>query len=127
MKLSIFLGLAGIAALAAGCTGNIVPGVSNPNGEGTPDGGGGGGGMDPLNPGGVTVKPDPFQPTTAQSSVRKVKNLLTGLAPTDADVESVTMKGAAGLQALISNWMTQPEFQPNFREKMLFFFRNSFQ
>src|SRR6185503_17823958 len=31
------------------------------------------------------------------------------------------------LQALISTWMTQPQFQPNFREKMLFFFRNLFQ
>jgi hypothetical protein len=125
MKLSIYLGLAGIAGIAAGCNGTIVGGVTNPGG-GTP-GGGGGSGMDPLNPGGVTVKPDPFQAITAQSSVRKVKSLLTGLPPTDADVAIVTMNGAAGLQTLISTWMTQPEFQPNFREKMLFFFRNSFQ
>jgi hypothetical protein len=126
MKLSIFLGLAGIAGLATGCNGTIVSGVSNPGGNGMP-GSGGSPGQDPLNPGGVTVKPDPFQAVTAQSSVRKVKNLLTGLPPTDADVATVTMNGAAGLQTLISTWMTQPEFQPNFREKMLFFFRNAFQ
>jgi hypothetical protein len=124
MKRSIFLGLAGMVGLAAGCNGTITPGVSNPGGA---DGGAGGAGQDPLDPGGVTVKPDPFEPTAAQSSVRKVKNLLTGLPPTDEDIATVTAKGAAGLQTLISTWMTQPDFLPNFREKMLFFFRNAFQ
>ena len=125
MKRSIFLCLAGIVGLAAGCSASITPGVSPPGGGGAT--GNGGAGQDPLNPGGVTVKPDPFQPTAAQSSVRKVKNLLTGLPPTDEDIATVTASGAAGLQTLISSWMTHPDFVANFREKMLFFFRNAFQ
>jgi hypothetical protein len=59
--------------------------------------------------------------------VRKVKTLLTGLTPTDADIQAVTTSGAAGLQGLINTWMTEAEFQEKFRDKMLFFFRNAFQ
>ncbi|MES1205755.1 MAG: hypothetical protein ABUS79_07435 [Pseudomonadota bacterium] len=120
MKLSRFLGLAGSIAIAAGCTGTIG-GVSNPAG------GGGAGGSTSVDPGTVTVPPVPFEPATAQSSVRKVKNLLTGLAPTDGDVATVTTMGAAGLQTLINSWMTQAETKANFQDKMLFFFRNTFQ
>ena len=59
--------------------------------------------------------------------MRKVKGLLTGLAPTDAEVEKVTASGAAGLQELIDSWTHGAEFQPLFRERMVFFFRNVFQ
>jgi hypothetical protein len=55
--------------------------------------------------------------------VRKVKNLLTGLAPTDDDVNTVTTMGASGLRNLVDAWAGSPEF----REKMIFFFRNTFQ
>jgi hypothetical protein len=55
--------------------------------------------------------------------VRKVKGLLTGLPPTDADVTAVTTNGTAGLQGLIASWTMTPEF----RDKMVFFFRNTFQ
>jgi hypothetical protein len=59
--------------------------------------------------------------------VRKVKALLTGLAPTDEEVAKVTASGTAALQELIGTWMTGAEFRPLFREKMIFFFRNVFQ
>ena len=55
--------------------------------------------------------------------VRKVKNLLTGQAPTDADIAAVTNNGTAGLQGLIASWTMAPEF----RDKMVFLFRNVFQ
>jgi hypothetical protein len=122
MKRTIFLGLAGIVASAAGCTG-----VVSKNDNGTPATGGGGGGGSNSDPGGVTAPAKPFEPATAQSSVRKVKNLLTGLAPSDQDVATVTAMGAAGLQGLINTWMTQPDLKNQFRDKMLFLFRNTFQ
>ena len=131
LKRPFFLGLAGIAAVGTGCTGTVSGGGSNPPGTSSGSGGAGGGVAGtpnpPINPGSVTVPPTPFEPATALSSVRKVKNLLTGLTPTDADVATVTTMGAAGLQTLINTWMTDPEFQDKFRERMLFFFRNSFQ
>jgi hypothetical protein len=109
MKLSNFLGLAGMVALAAGCNGSIVGGVSNPNPGAT--GGGGTGAVPPINPGTVTVPPTPFEPVAAQSSVRKVKNLLTGLPPTDADVATVTAMGAAGLQVLLPQQLSTDRLQ----------------
>jgi hypothetical protein len=39
----------------------------------------------------------------------------------------VSGSGAAGLQTLINTWMTQPESQDFFRDKMIFLFRNLFQ
>jgi hypothetical protein len=80
-----------------------------------------------IDGGGVTQPPMPFQAASAQTAVRKVKNLLTGMAPTDADVSLVKDMGAAGLQQLIDTWMTDPTFQPHFKDKMVFFFRNTFQ
>jgi hypothetical protein len=64
-----------------------------------------------------------FEPSTARSSVRKVKNLLLGLPPTEDDVTAVTGSGAAGLRGLVDAWAGTPEF----RDKMIFFFRNTFQ
>ncbi|MFZ5892461.1 MAG: hypothetical protein ACOY0T_15485 [Myxococcota bacterium] len=98
---------------------------STPGGGVSSSGSGGSGSM--IDPGNVTAPPAPFEAATAMAAVRKVKSLLTGLTPTDAEVSSVTTSGAAGLQALINNWMTQPEFQNQFRERMLFLFRNAFQ
>lgn len=118
-----------VLATLAACSGTIGGGVSNPNAGGTGPGGGGGGagGEAAINPGMVTVPAVPFEPATAQSSVRKIKNLLTGMPLTDADVATVAAMGAAGLQSLIATWMSKPEFQDKFRERMLFFFRNAFQ
>jgi hypothetical protein len=69
----------------------------------------------------------PFQPASALTAVRKVKNLLTGMAPTDEDVNVVATMGAAGLQQLINTWMTDPVFAGRFRDKMIGLFRNLFQ
>jgi hypothetical protein len=60
-------------------------------------------------------------------AVRKVKNLLTGLAPTDSDVAALTTSGEVGLQGLITTWMTNATYQPYFQGKMMVFFRNTFQ
>ncbi|MGC4095210.1 MAG: hypothetical protein QM756_46275 [Polyangiaceae bacterium] len=106
--------------------GTTTPGAgtsSTPGGGATSTAGGG----SAVDPGTVTAPPAPFEAATAIAAVRKVKNLLTGLAPTDQDVSTVSSSGAAGLQTLISNWVTQPEFQNQFRDKMLFLFRNLFQ
>ena len=54
--------------------------------------------------------------------VSKVKNLLTGLPPTAAEVSAVAQDPAA-LHGLIEQWMALPEH----RIKMLDFFRNAFQ
>jgi len=59
--------------------------------------------------------------------VRKVKNLLVGLPPTDMDVATVEAMGAAGLQSLIISWTTDASTQGFFRDKMIFLFRNAFQ
>jgi hypothetical protein len=85
---------------------------------------GGSGGIDA---GGVTVAPAMWDAKTATDSVRKVKNLLIGLAPTDADVTLVMQQGPAGLQQLIDTWMTDATTMPFFKAKMIFFFRNVFQ
>ena len=90
-------------------------------------GGSGSGGASMIDGGPITQPPQPFQPASAQTAVRKVKNLLTGMAPTDDDVSLVTAMGAAGLQQLIDTWMNDPQFQPRFQDKMVFFFRNTFQ
>lgn len=60
-------------------------------------------------------------PASAASALRKVKGVLTGLAPTDAELAQA--KDSAGLRALIDGYMKSPEFE----DKMLFFFSNAFQ
>ena len=73
--------------------------------------------------GGGAAPPPPsaFTAMAPSSVLRKVKNTLTGLAPTDAELAAGT--GKAALQAQIDAWMQTPEFQ----DKMLLFFSNSFQ
>jgi hypothetical protein len=56
------------------------------------------------------------------SAVAKVKNLLVGLPPTDAEVAAV-QKDPATLQTLVRQWMTLPQYS----SKMLSFFVNAFQ
>ena len=69
----------------------------------------------------------PFEALSAAASVRKVKNLLVGLAPTDADVAAVVNSGAAGLKTLINSWMTDTATKAFFQAKMIGFFKNAFQ
>jgi hypothetical protein len=112
------------------------PGQAGMPGSGGSGGGSGGssgstdaasGGDSGVNPGGVTASSAPFDAKTAFDSVRKVKNLLIGLAPTDAEVAAVEATGAAGLQKLIISWTTDSATQSYFENKMLFFFTNTFQ
>lgn len=70
---------------------------------------------------GVSPGDDMAQPLSVESSLRKVKNLLTGLSPT---TEEWALGGDdAKLKAMIYDWMETPEFE----QKMLFFFANTFQ
>jgi len=64
---------------------------------------------------------------TASAAARKVKNLLIGLAPTDAEVMSLMQQGPAALQQLVRTWITDATTLPLFKAKMIFFFRNVFQ
>jgi hypothetical protein len=75
---------------------------------GTTDGGAGNGG-------GFTT------PLSTFAALRKIKNVLTGLPPTDAEVAAAT--DATALQSLINGWMALPQYN----DKMIFFFSNAFQ
>jgi hypothetical protein len=75
----------------------------------------------------ITAPTDPYPQPLALSAGRKVKTLLTGMNITDAEVQKLQTMGAAGMQELIGTWTTDATFAPMFRDKMLFFFRNSFQ
>lgn len=84
-----------------------------------PDGGG-------PSPDGGTVLP--FQADSPFVYVGKVKNVLTGLAPTQQEVDSVVTapddaSKKAALVALIDQWMTLPEYT----SKMQTFFELAFQ
>src|SRR5262245_21929407 len=117
----------GLAALLAGC---FLAGACNGDiGQQGGTGGGSVGGIGGSNvkPGDVTVPPTPIPGEAAYVAVRKVKNLLTGMAPTDEDVALVTSTGAAGLQQLVASWQTTGPHREMFSAKMIGFFRNAFQ
>lgn len=88
---------------------------------GANDGGaaGGSGGGDDGN-GGAPVLP--FEASPPSTYVPKVKNLLTGLPATDAEVQAVTADPGA-LPGLIDQWMATPEWN----DRMLLFFKQAFQ
>ena len=75
-------------------------------GTDTADGNGGGG----------------FTPDPPAIYVAKVKNILVGLPPSDAEVAQVTADPKA-LGALVDGWMKTPEYQ----QKMMVFFELAFQ
>jgi mono/diheme cytochrome c family protein len=62
-----------------------------------------------------------IEPLPMSSALRKIKNVLTGLAPTEQ--EFAVAKTNADLALLVEDWMETPEF----KEKMIFFFANAFQ
>jgi hypothetical protein len=83
-----------LAGLVAGaCNGKISPNAM-PGGSG---GGIGGIGGNNVKPGDVTVPPTPISQDMAYVAVRKVKNLLIGMPPTDGDVALVTELRRRGL------------------------------
>jgi hypothetical protein len=132
------LALAAAALLAgASCKGTIGrnggpdPGASGPGTAGATDpgaGGAGGTGGAPIAiaDGGAAGDPAtmtfPFEPTSPASYTAKVKDLLTGLPPTSAELAAVSADAKA-LRGLIDTWMATPQFQT----KMLAFFKNAFQ
>jgi len=66
--------------------------------------------------------PPAFEAVGPENYVSKVKNVLTGLPPTDAEVQAVRADETA-LGGLIDDWMKSPQFQA----RMLRFFSNAFQ
>jgi hypothetical protein len=73
-----------------------------------------------TDPGGPPAAP--FEAVGPATYVPKVKNLMTGLPATDAEVNAVVADPNA-LRGLIDQWMALPQFQG----RMLDFFRNAFQ
>jgi hypothetical protein len=63
-----------------------------------------------------------FAPNTPATYVAKVKNVLVGLPPTDAEVQSVASNPAA-LESLVAGWMAYPQYTT----KMQRFFELAFQ
>ena len=101
----LFFGLAALVVVPVlGCNGSIggqagPTGTSTGNAGSTGTGAGGStglGGSAITGTGGTGMVTPPFEPVAAAVAVRKVKNLLTGLAATDADVMTATTMGAGG-------------------------------
>src|SRR6187401_980941 len=115
--------LLALVLAGAACDGSI-----GNHGSGTLTGSGGGNdGPTMVDPGKVTAPTTPFDAKTAFYAASKVKNLLTGMPISDDDLTRVTTKGAAGLQELVSTWMTSDATQGVVQAKMVGFFRNMFQ
>jgi len=64
----------------------------------------------------------PFQPDPPSVYVAKVKNLLVGLPPTDAEIQAVTADPTQ-LGPLVDGWMALPQYT----QKMMVFFELAFQ
>ncbi len=103
--------LVGLCATA--CVGKLDVNATSPErpGSGTADAGSASG------DGGTQ-----YQPVSVASAVTKVKDLLVGLPPTDAEVAAVTANPSA-LQGLVGQWMALPEYSA----KMQAFFATAFQ
>jgi hypothetical protein len=76
----------------------------------------------------------PFAVDTPATYVAKLKNLLVGLPPTDAEVNQVQGGGASALGALIDSWMTSTaplaggsSYAALYQAKMIRFFALAFQ
>ena len=93
------------AALVAVAAAAALAGCGNDTAGGDDDGGG-----------------VPFVPDPPSVYVAKVKNILVGQPPTDAEVAQVTADPDA-LGGLIDGWMQTPEYQ----QKMMVFFELAFQ
>jgi hypothetical protein len=158
MKSMRFGAVAAFTGLLLGCTGNISapdpgPHASPGSGGASATGGTGGNGTGGTDPGtggslatggtepgagtggtGIANPEDPllpFEPVDVRVQLRKVKGLLTGLAPTEEEVALVTSAPdpKQALMGLIDTWTSidHPEFYRFFYDKMLVFFTNTFQ
>jgi hypothetical protein len=114
----------------AACSADRIGVGSGPGGAGPPPAGGPsappGGPPAPGSPGEPgplpPVPPPPFEPLPPHVALGKVKTLLTGLAPTAAELRAVQADPGA-LRALVDGWMGTPEF----RARMSTFFQQAFQ
>jgi hypothetical protein len=104
-------------------TGTGAGGTAGNGGTGSGGAGGSSGGSGGAGGSGGVTPPPTFEPASARTIVRKVKGLLTGQPPVDSDIATITNNGASGLQGLIASWTMTPDF----RDRMLFLFRNTFQ
>jgi hypothetical protein len=68
-----------------------------------------------------------FAAASPTSYLDKVKNLLTGLPPTDAELNAVLDGGAPALQGLIAGWIASGPTQAGYQQKMIAFFETAFQ
>src|SRR3954471_1485702 len=78
-------------------------------GKGAPGGGGGAGGA-AADAGATQVDEESLPPTVY---VTKVKNLLTGLPPTEAEIQAVAADPAhasTALRGLVTGWIETPEW-----------------
>jgi hypothetical protein len=102
-----------IAAAIAGsaCVGTVSAPGSNPPGD-LP-------GAPPSDP---TPPPVPYEPLAPVATATKVKDVLTGLPLTDAELQAAA-GGRDAIRTLIDGWMETPQY----REKMLDFWRRAFQ
>ncbi len=113
-----------LSAMAAGAvsSGVACSSSSNSAGPGTVANGGDDAGLD----GGAgiddTPPVPPFQADPPSVYVAKVKNILVGLPPTEAEVAAVTADPTK-LSSLIDGWMALPQYAA----KMLTFFQLAFQ
>jgi hypothetical protein len=96
--------------------------TSNPDGSVSSDAGAAGACAGFFQDAGPPPSVPPYAPVVVSSAVGKVKNLLTGLPPTDAEISAVTADQTA-LSGLVAGWMTTPQYQ----DKMLEFFKTAFQ
>lgn len=71
---------------------------------------------------GTTPPLVPFDPLPVVAQVTKVKNLLTGLTPTQAELDQVT-QSASALPTLIDTWLKTPQYAT----KIALFFDDAFQ
>jgi hypothetical protein len=124
------------ATMATACVGYFgAPGDTGPGGDDGgavgADGAGGLGGGDATgggaSPDGAAAAGDggsgvPFEPLTVPVYMTKIKTLLTGLAPTQAEVDAVTASPSA-LGNLVTQWMKLPQYTA----KMESFFADAFQ
>src|ERR1700758_4172841 len=99
-----------VALAASGCDGKLTgkTGPGGPPGGGTPDT--------------PEVPPTPWEAVAPPVYLAKVKNLLTGVAPTPAELAAVTADPSA-LKGMVDGWLASPEGQA----KLRVFFMQAFQ
>src|ERR1700733_10202435 len=68
------------------------------------------------------VPPAPFEADPPAVYVTKLKNILVGLPPTDAEIQAVVADPTA-LGGLVDTWMALPQYD----QKLLVFFELAFQ